>query len=167
MGFRDYETFNQALLAKQGWRLLTKPSSLCARVLKARYFKNCDFRQAPCPGRASATWRGIIHGRELLREGLVWRIGDGTQVSVMKDKWIPRSGAQQPLGQKLEGKAVQVADLLCNDGKEWNDELLREIFYDGDVSDIKQVPLGGAGTDDYLAWNYTKRVFSLLGRLTI
>jgi hypothetical protein len=112
MGFRDYETFNQALLAKQGWRLLTKPSSLCARVLKARYFKNCDFLQAPCPGRASATWRGIIHGRELLREGLVWRIGDGTQVSVMKDKWIPRSGAQQPLGHKLEGKAVRVAYLL-------------------------------------------------------
>jgi hypothetical protein len=80
----------------------------------------------------------------------------------MKDKWIPRSGAQQPLGHKLEGKAVRVADLLCNDGKEWNDELLREIFYDGDVSDIKQVPLGGAriGTTQ-------KRVFSLLGRLTI
>lgn len=30
-------------------------------------------------------------------------------------------------------------------------------FFDGDVADIQQVPVSGAGTDDYLAWNYTKQ----------
>lgn len=62
MGFRDLELFNQAMLGWQCWRLLTDPSSLCARVLKGRYFPNCDFWSASCPRSASYTWRSILHG---------------------------------------------------------------------------------------------------------
>ncbi|XP_019184158.1 PREDICTED: uncharacterized protein LOC109179042 [Ipomoea nil] len=36
LGFKRLHEFNLALLAKQGWRLLTKPNTLMARVLKAR-----------------------------------------------------------------------------------------------------------------------------------
>ena len=34
MGFRDPHMFNLAMLGKHGWRFLTNPASLCARVLK-------------------------------------------------------------------------------------------------------------------------------------
>lgn len=46
MGFRDFQLFNQALLAKHGWKLLTNPDSLCARVLKGKYYQECDFMSA-------------------------------------------------------------------------------------------------------------------------
>ncbi|XP_019156834.1 PREDICTED: uncharacterized protein LOC109153396 [Ipomoea nil] len=36
LGFKRLHEFNLALLAKQSWRLLTKPETLMARVLKAR-----------------------------------------------------------------------------------------------------------------------------------
>lgn len=46
LGFRSLIAFNKSLLAKQIWRVIQKPDSLMARVLKARYFKNSDIMKA-------------------------------------------------------------------------------------------------------------------------
>jgi hypothetical protein len=62
MGFRDYVDFNQALLAKQAWRMITNPESLCARLLKARYAVNGDLLSAKCPKKSFYTWRSVLHG---------------------------------------------------------------------------------------------------------
>lgn len=43
LGFRDFSSFKQTMVAKQSWRLLQYPESLVARVLQARYYKDSDF----------------------------------------------------------------------------------------------------------------------------
>lgn len=40
LNFRDLRAANEALLAKQGWRLLHEPELLMSKVLKERYFPN-------------------------------------------------------------------------------------------------------------------------------
>ncbi|XP_071912962.1 uncharacterized protein [Coffea arabica] len=39
LGFRELHEFNLALLAKQLWRILTRPNLLMSKVMRARYFK--------------------------------------------------------------------------------------------------------------------------------
>ena len=46
--FIDFKTFNDALLAKRVWRLLEHPDSLCARVLKGRYYLEGGVLSASC-----------------------------------------------------------------------------------------------------------------------
>jgi len=43
MGFRDLHLFNKAMLGKQGWRLITRQDSICARILKRRYYHDGEF----------------------------------------------------------------------------------------------------------------------------
>jgi hypothetical protein len=88
MGFWDMALFNQARPVKQGWRLPAEPSSLCARVLKGRYFPFTDFWHAPKPRSTSYTWRSILFGRAFFIRGAQWGIGDGRSVKITSDNWI-------------------------------------------------------------------------------
>jgi hypothetical protein len=68
MGFRDFSLFNQAMLGKQGWRLLMRPGSLCAKVMRGKYYPNGDFLTATKKWRSSEMWRSILHGRDVLKK---------------------------------------------------------------------------------------------------
>jgi hypothetical protein len=71
LGFRDLHSFNMAILAKQGWQLIQNPSSLCARILKAKYFSNCNLLNTKTKDGWSYTWRSIMQGVQVLKEGII------------------------------------------------------------------------------------------------
>ena len=50
LGFKDFELFNLAMLARQAWRLLQYPDTLCARVLKSIYYPSADILEAELGG---------------------------------------------------------------------------------------------------------------------
>lgn len=91
LGFWDIELFNLALLARQAWRVLVEPDSLSARVLKAKYFPSCDFLQAELGGAPSQIWRAVLNGRDTLKQGIIWRVGDGQSTNIWQHNWIPRA----------------------------------------------------------------------------
>uniref|UniRef100_A0A452Y891 Uncharacterized protein n=1 Tax=Aegilops tauschii subsp. strangulata TaxID=200361 RepID=A0A452Y891_AEGTS len=96
IGFKDMRLFNQALLARQAWRLIQRPNSLCARIVKSKYYPNGKLLDTVFASNASPAWRGIEHGLELLKAGLVWRIGNGRKVNIQRDQWIPSEEGLKP-----------------------------------------------------------------------
>jgi hypothetical protein len=128
LGFRDLGIFNDAMLAKQAWRLLERPGSLCARVLLARYSKGGDVLSASCPKGASPTWKAICKGREVLRKGLIRRIGDGRTTEIWHDQWIDGITSMKPLGRADDDPVQLVSDLLHEDSNQWDEEKVQRIF---------------------------------------
>lgn len=124
MGFRDLRLFNLAMLGKQSWRLIKNPDSLCARVLKGRYFHDADFLTATQKKHASHTWRAILEGRKSLSRGLIKRLGDGSTTDIWQDRWLPGHFGGRPLTMPDDPQVQTVADLLTPSGA-WNSDLIK------------------------------------------
>jgi hypothetical protein len=127
LGFRDFSLFNQAMLGKQSWRLLTEPNSLCARVLKGRYFPHCDFWDAPKLRSSSYTWRSILFGQELVKAGIRWGIANGQKVNIMTYPWIPERPPHLLQTLSPIPDNAKVCCLMDGHGH-WNEENVRALI---------------------------------------
>ena len=90
LGFRDIALFNQTMLAKHCWRIVTNPNSLVARVLKGRYFPTSSFLKDDIATKGSYVWRSLVWGRDLLFTGSRWRVGARSSLSIYSDWWLPK-----------------------------------------------------------------------------
>ncbi|GJN37087.1 hypothetical protein PR202_gb26009 [Eleusine coracana subsp. coracana] len=156
MGFREMKLFNQALLGKQGWRLVTNPDSLCSKVLKGKYYPNSDFLSATRRKRSTVTWRAILHGRDILSSGMIKRIGSGVSVDVWNDHWIPSNVSMKPIGRLDTASANTVADLIKQREREWDVDKLKENFTPLDIDGILKIKLSNNLMEDIRAWAYEK-----------
>jgi hypothetical protein len=85
MGFRDLHSFNLAMLAKQVWRLIDCPNSLCAQVLRAKYYPSGDILKAGPKAGSSFTWQSLVAGIQTFKRGYIWRVGSGDLIQIWKD----------------------------------------------------------------------------------
>lgn len=161
LGYKDLYSFNLAMLAKQAWRLLTDPSSLCARVLKAKYYLDTDVLQANPKVGMSYSWRSILKGVQLLKEGVIKRVADGNSVNIWTDPWLPRDGCLQtitPRGQNLVGTAAELMDPYS---ASWDEQLVRDTLWPADANVVLSIPIRD-GFQDFWAWHPDpKGIFSV------
>ncbi|XP_068339108.1 uncharacterized protein [Pyrus communis] len=158
LGFRNFQEFNDALLAKQCWRLITEPDSLWAQVIKARYFPHCSIWDAKKGGRASWAWSSLLCGRDLIREGSHWQIMGGQEVRVWQDRWLPSLplGHPVPFGPVAVTPGLRVRDLICPKSGRWNIGFLQPIISGEDMQAIEETPLGDLSRKDRLVWEFNK-----------
>ena len=123
--FRNFREFNLAMLGKQGWKLINKPESLTAKLLKARYYKNGEFFSARLGYKPSFVWCGIWSPQQVLKSGCRGRIGDGRSIDVWLDPWLREDGnfkLETPTPHDLT--QLRVHGLWIPNHREWDVELL-------------------------------------------
>jgi hypothetical protein len=157
MGFWDLHLFNKALLARQGWRLLHHPQSLVCRILKAKYFPHTSFLEAQLSGNVSYIWRSICEARHVLHDGLRWRVGNGTNIKIWKDAWLPSPSTFRLISPISDSNSEATVDSLIDENSRcWDVDSLKQMFLPRDVEIIKQIPLSLRRPRDKLIWTGTK-----------
>jgi hypothetical protein len=129
MSFCDFTSFNKALLAKQVWRLWSQSTSLIAQIMKAKYYSGCLVLEANIWKRPSFAWRSISRSCDLLREGLIWRMGNGRKISIWTDRWLPNPSTYNPISSpRILDLNATVDTLIDTYPKWWNIPLLEAVF---------------------------------------
>lgn len=151
LGFRDLHGFNLAMLGKQCWNLIKNPSTLVAKLLKARYYPNCNLLQACRTGGSSVTLSGIWAAKENMKEGLRWVIEDGKSIIIKSDKWLRgKSDFCVDPGENCSPDS-KVCDFFLPGQKVWDKDKIRATFNSGDADAILSTRIPQNSTQNRLA----------------
>ncbi|EEF51183.1 conserved hypothetical protein [Ricinus communis] len=109
-----------------------------------------------------------VEGMGQLKIGVRWRVGNGRNISVWNDGWLPGT-APFMVGQGTGdlSRDALVRDLLLDGGRRWNNELIVEKFSRDDADSIMGIPLSINPGQDKLIWHYSSKVWSQIWRLAI
>ena len=129
MGFRDLKAFNLALLMMQGWRIQQNPSSLIHRVFKAKYFTGNPFKEARLGSRPFYAWKSIMAAKEIIVKSSRWTIGNGKQVHIWEDRWLPTLESFKVVSSRGSHMEVEmVSSLIDLERRGWNVAMVKNIF---------------------------------------
>lgn len=96
----------------------------------------------------------ILHGRDLMKKGVLRRIGDGKSISIKFDNWIP--GVNLGLIQTRVSLDQKVRLLLTQDGRSWNENIVIHFFFDEEANQILGIPISDIGSADFASWPHSR-----------
>jgi len=97
-------------------------------------------------------WRGILAGREVLKLGVGWAIGDGKEVNLWEENWLSTSDMQRPIGPPpFDAQELTVHDLLHHDSGDWNLEAIRSHLPQYEET-IRLIHPSSYNMEDALVW---------------
>jgi hypothetical protein len=125
--------------------------------LKAKYYSRGSILEAKVGSRPSLAWHSILAAKDLIQDGLIWRIGNGKSVRIWGGKWIPcptTFSVQSPVF--VLGENSTVSELFDREAGGWNVSLIRSIFERHEDDVICGLPMSRYNCPDRMIWRVTK-----------
>lgn len=120
-------------------------------------------QEAVIGNNSSYVWRSIMEARDLVLSRSRLKVGSGETIKVWTDPWIPNNEGSlltSPVIPKLQD--ITVNNLLCPKNKDWDLEVLRDIFSEQDVVRIMRIPRSCRVRPDSWLWiNDDKGTYSV------
>ena len=158
MDFRNIQSFNLAIIAKQGWRLMQGKDSLLFRCFKVKYLPRCGFLDVVDVPNSSFVWKSILATKEILERGHCWRVGDRSTIWVIKDRWIPKHPTNKVIHMVLDKEwEWRVAELIGWSTHTWDSQYIEEKFHSDDATAILRIPLSRRHIQDSTYWIHNRK----------
>lgn len=94
-----------------------------------------------------------MKGINLLKDGIIWRVGDGNMIDIWSDPWIPRDCSRKVTSQRGRHLVSKVSELINPVTHNWDSELVHQTFAPEDVELILRIPIY-EHTGDFVAWHF-------------
>lgn len=115
----------------------TENQSLIAKLMQARYYPSGSFRDANIGGNPSFIWRSIFEAKQLIEAGSRGKVGNGESINIWLDPWVPASNNARVTTSMVPNLQDATSSSLFKPGtKEWNYELINDIFNEEDACNI-------------------------------
>lgn len=105
--------------------------------------------QAPMGNNPSFVWRSLCWGRELLKEGLVWRVANGELIDAGSRNWFGNWAIYAPSTCAVQGQ--RVGAYITTEG-EWREVLIRRDFLPFEAEEIISTKIERQLMNDLRFW---------------
>ena len=130
LGLRKTEPTNKAFQCKLAWKIHTAEASLWVRSMRTKYLYEADLFHCPCRPTDSPVWKSIMKNRDLLKGGLIWKVGKGDKISFWLDNWVENRSLLDITGiarSDITNIDIQVGEFITPQG-DWDVNLLNSTL---------------------------------------
>ena len=99
----------------------------------------------------------MLAAQNILQTGCFWRVGTGSSIRVLEDKWIPNHPENKVLFQPENDKwEWRVSDLIDWRVQQWDRERIYMLFNQFGAAAILRIPLSRRQVQDRLVWKFCR-----------
>ena len=104
----------------------------------------------------SYVWRSLLQGVQVIKTGMIWRVGSGERINMWEDPWLPSNDNCRPRTLQGAHLLTRVSELIDPISSWWDKELVQQTFSPEDVKTILSIPIYDQ-FEDFVAWHFDKK----------